>query len=309
MVEKFKKKLTSWKRRFLSFAGRLTLIKSVLSSLPVYFLSIFKIPIGVARTIDRIRSIFLWGGYEIRRKIHLIIWKEMCKSKVQGGLGVKSLSDVNVCLMLKWWWRYGREHKSLWKQVVCSRYGGFGERWILAPVEDDMVSTVWKAIVSLVSSNIVVAEFFLQNFKIIMGNGERIHFWTNRWFNNISLRNEFPRLFSLSIEKEGLLQIFYQWKGQDNDWNLAFRISLLTWEEEEVQRLNVLLSEAPNLNHMTEDTCSWIANNSGVFSMASVAKRLESVNGPMLSISKFIWRNIQYLQRLSFSVGYLGEGE
>ncbi|XP_028110486.1 uncharacterized protein LOC114308998 [Camellia sinensis] len=34
VVEKFKKKLSGWKRRVLSFAGRVTLIKSVLSTLP-----------------------------------------------------------------------------------------------------------------------------------------------------------------------------------------------------------------------------------------------------------------------------------
>lgn len=72
---------------------------------------------------------------------------------------------------------------------------------------------------------------------------------------------------------------------------MVFRRSLLAWEEEEVKRLNVLLSKAPNLNQMTEDTCTWMANNSGVFSVALAWKRLESVNGPMLSISKFLWRN------------------
>lgn len=199
VVEKYKKKLASWKRRYLSFASRLTLIKSVLSNLPVYFLSIFKMPVGVAKTIDRIQSNFLWGGSEIKRKIHLVKWQEVCQSAAQGGLGVRRLSDVNVCLMLKWWWRYGREHKSLWKQVVCCRYGGFGGRWTPQPVADGMGSSL-----------IVVDEFFAQNFKIVMGNRERIHFWSNRWFNNTSLRNEFPRLFSLSIEKEGSLQFFYQ---------------------------------------------------------------------------------------------------
>ncbi|XP_028111966.1 uncharacterized protein LOC114310213 [Camellia sinensis] len=127
--------------------------------------------------------------------------------------------------------------------------------------------------------------------EIILGNGKRIHFWTDRWFNNISLRNEFPRLYSLSTEKEGSLQTFYQRRGQDSEWNLVFRRSLLAWEEKEVQRLNVLLAEAPNLNHVSEDTCLWLANNSGVLSVASVWKRLELVNGPMLSISKFLWRN------------------
>lgn len=89
--------------------------------------------------------------------------------------------------------------------MICSRYSGFREMWIPELVEDDKVSKVWKDIVSLALSNIGMVEFFLQNFKIIIWNGERIQFWTDRWFNNISLKNEFPRLFSLSTKKEGSL--------------------------------------------------------------------------------------------------------
>ncbi|XP_028051231.1 uncharacterized protein LOC114255885 [Camellia sinensis] len=124
-----------------------------------------------------------------------------------------------------------------------------------------------------------------------MGNGERIHFWTDRWFNDMSLRCEFPRLFSLSVEKDGSLQFFYQRKGLGSDWKLAFRRSLLAWEEEEVQRLNVVLAEVPNLNLVTEDNCLWKANNSGVFTVASVWERLEVVNGSRIPISNFLWKN------------------
>ncbi|XP_028064073.1 uncharacterized protein LOC114267248 [Camellia sinensis] len=72
MVDKFKSKLASWKKRYLSFVGRLTLIKSVLSSLPIYFLSIFKMPVGIAKSLDIIQANFLWGVSEIRKKVHLV---------------------------------------------------------------------------------------------------------------------------------------------------------------------------------------------------------------------------------------------
>ncbi|KAL7188457.1 hypothetical protein ACSBR1_038335 [Camellia fascicularis] len=54
IVDRVKGTLASWKRRFLSLAGRLTLIKAVLSSLPVYYLSLFKMPEGVAKELDKI---------------------------------------------------------------------------------------------------------------------------------------------------------------------------------------------------------------------------------------------------------------
>lgn len=95
VVEKVKAKLALWKRRTLSFAGRLTLIKSVLDSLPGYYISLFKVPKGVAKEIDKWRATFLWGSSEIRRKIHLVNWKLVTLSKEQGGLGIRKVRDFN----------------------------------------------------------------------------------------------------------------------------------------------------------------------------------------------------------------------
>lgn len=174
VVEKFKKKLALWKRMFLSFAGRLTLIRSMMSNLPVYFLSLFKMPVGVARSIDTIQSNFLWRGFEVRRKIHLVSWKEVCLSKIQGGLGVRNLREVNDCLLLKWWWRYGREENALWKQVLCSKYGGIGGRWSLLSVDLGLLSSLWQDVLLINSSNPALSEFFWNNIKTVVGNGRRI---------------------------------------------------------------------------------------------------------------------------------------
>ena len=72
IVDKVKLKLTGWKRRLLSFAGRLTLIKAGLSNLPVYYLSLFKMPAGIAKEIERIQAAFLWRGPDLMRRLHLV---------------------------------------------------------------------------------------------------------------------------------------------------------------------------------------------------------------------------------------------
>ena len=48
ILEKMERKLTSWKKLYLSKGGRVTLIKSTLFNLPTYFLSLFPIPASVA---------------------------------------------------------------------------------------------------------------------------------------------------------------------------------------------------------------------------------------------------------------------
>ena len=59
ILEKMEKKLSGWKRLYLSKGGRLTLLKSTLSSLPTYYLSLFTIPVAVADRLERIQRKFL----------------------------------------------------------------------------------------------------------------------------------------------------------------------------------------------------------------------------------------------------------
>lgn len=53
VISKISKKLAGWKKCFLSKGGRLTLIQSVLDSIPIYFLSLFRIPKSVANLLEK----------------------------------------------------------------------------------------------------------------------------------------------------------------------------------------------------------------------------------------------------------------
>jgi len=55
----------------LSVGGRLVLINSVLSSLPMFMLSFFEIPKGVLEKIDCFRSRFYWQSEQHKRKYRL----------------------------------------------------------------------------------------------------------------------------------------------------------------------------------------------------------------------------------------------
>jgi hypothetical protein len=60
VVDKIEMSLASWKRLYLSKGGRVILIKSTLSNLPMYFLSLFPIPSSVASHIEKLDRDFLW---------------------------------------------------------------------------------------------------------------------------------------------------------------------------------------------------------------------------------------------------------
>ncbi|GFS46003.1 hypothetical protein Acr_00g0099500 [Actinidia rufa] len=55
IVDRFKKKLALWKRNRISIGGRISLIKSALSNLAIYFMSLFKMPITVAQELEKIQ--------------------------------------------------------------------------------------------------------------------------------------------------------------------------------------------------------------------------------------------------------------
>ena len=59
ILEKMQNKLSGWKRLYLSKGGRLMLLKSTLSSLPMYFLSLFTTPKTVAARLESIQRNFL----------------------------------------------------------------------------------------------------------------------------------------------------------------------------------------------------------------------------------------------------------
>ncbi|XP_020270673.1 uncharacterized protein LOC109845818 [Asparagus officinalis] len=100
-------KLSSWKSKHLSIGGRLVLLKSVLSSLPVYYMSFFKLPPWLIKNIDRIRHNFLWGKASDNIKgNNPVNWRTVCSPKASGGLGVINLHLFNSALLSKWLWHY-----------------------------------------------------------------------------------------------------------------------------------------------------------------------------------------------------------
>nr|KYP73737.1 Putative ribonuclease H protein At1g65750 family [Cajanus cajan] len=105
-----KHKLASWKGRCLSLGGWIILINSILSSLPLYFfvffLSFFKLPKKVLKTIIGIKKSFLWSGKEDSLKIDWVKWQKVRQLKKLGGLGIKNIEIFNLGLLAKWRWHF-----------------------------------------------------------------------------------------------------------------------------------------------------------------------------------------------------------
>ena len=78
--KRFKRKLASWEKQYLPKEAKLVLIKNIVSSPTIYFMSLFTIPRKLRIRLDKIQ----------RRKIHLVSWSNACKHKKYEVGGPKS---------------------------------------------------------------------------------------------------------------------------------------------------------------------------------------------------------------------------
>lgn len=101
VVKKLKDRLSIWKSRQLSLGRRITLINSVLASLPLYFFSFFKAPKKVLKELVQIQRNFLWGRNGEERKMAWVRWSKICMPKDCGGLGIRNMEAFNLALLEK----------------------------------------------------------------------------------------------------------------------------------------------------------------------------------------------------------------
>nr|KYP51173.1 Putative ribonuclease H protein At1g65750 family [Cajanus cajan] len=125
IVAKLSKKLAAWKHKSLSLAGRVCLINFVLTSLPLFFLSFFKMPSGVVKKVETLQRNFLWGVKEGSKKVAWVRWKKICDEKKNGGLGIKSITMFNDALLAKWRWGLWQQRGHLWVELLQSKYEGW----------------------------------------------------------------------------------------------------------------------------------------------------------------------------------------
>ena len=118
LLSRIKSKINSWMARHLSFAGCLQLIGSVLYSVINFWLSAFCLPKQCIQEIDSPCSAFLWSGLVLSSQKTKIAWSDVCKPKEEGGLGLRSLEEVNRVSCLKLIWRIISSTSSLWVQWI-----------------------------------------------------------------------------------------------------------------------------------------------------------------------------------------------
>ncbi|MCH79913.1 ribonuclease H protein, partial [Trifolium medium] len=242
LLNTLQNKLSVWGNRYVSLGGRLILLNSVLSAIPIFFLSYMKMPVIVWKEVVKIQRKFLWGGVSDRKRISWVKWETICLPKREGGLGVRDLRIVNTSLLAKWRWRLLQNEDAMWSWSCDVRSVG-GE----------------------VAQNL---NWFSSSVSRTVSNGRNTRFWLDKWTPDGPLMLKFPHLFSLSRSPEATIGDMGNWLGEAWFWDFTWRRNLFVWEENQFHSL--LSSLRPLVNRTGMDSWRWEPDPEGVFSARSV---------------------------------------
>ncbi|KAK2652942.1 hypothetical protein Ddye_012798 [Dipteronia dyeriana] len=163
LVDKVSGRLTSWMNHILSYADRLQLIISVLSSLQVFWASYVCLPIKILKIIEHKFCSFLWKGVKDDSK--------------GGGLGIKDLSSWNKALMIRHLWILIYGMNNLWSSWIKAYHLKGSNLWeVKAP------STCSWNLRKLLYLRPIARPLF----KHYIGNGSSTSLWFDNWHPDAS---------------------------------------------------------------------------------------------------------------------------
>ena len=101
MAERIDRRLTGIST-MLSYDGRRTVIKSIITAMPLFAMSTIKLPLAFIDHVEASIRGFLWRGKDIHKKGNCLVkWEKVCLPKKAGGLGVICLRKQNTSLLTK----------------------------------------------------------------------------------------------------------------------------------------------------------------------------------------------------------------
>jgi hypothetical protein len=287
------RRLAPWKRAYLSKAGRVTLIKSTLSNMPTYMLSLFPIPAYVAKRIKKIQRDFLWGGMNDDFKFHLVEWDKVCSPIDEGGLGIRNLRRFNQALLGKWLWHFAQEEGAWWRSVLVAKYGSVWGGWRSGDITGSHGVGLWKYIC-------MGWQNFRRHIKFDLGNGSKIRFWDDVWCGDRALKEAFPGFFTIASFKEASIADSVEQSNGTLQWNIQFSRLIHDWEVEELALFYRCLY-ACKMRGDGEDKLWWLPLSKGMFEVKCFYRAL-SPRGPLSFPWKSVWRS-QTPPRVAFLFG------
>ncbi|XP_058759648.1 uncharacterized protein LOC131632954 [Vicia villosa] len=272
VMDQIYSKLTSWKARHLSFAGRLTLTKSVMEAIPICPMMTNLLPKACIKDIQKLQRNFLWGDTEVKKKHHVVSWDKIMLDKCDGGLGLRDLDIMNQTCIMKLGSKIINGDDDLWCKLLRTKYKVGPCRENLQARTSD--SNLWKAIVKTQDN--------LRDIGVWqIGYGKEIRAWNDYWIaKDVCIEDcelEIPENLKNAHVKDLV--------GYDGNWDWE----LLSWLPNQTQ-LQIAALSPPKAD--SEEDGFLVANNEdGTFSIGNMYKYLRSANDTVMCKTwKTIWK-------------------
>ncbi|KAI0515490.1 hypothetical protein KFK09_008154 [Dendrobium nobile] len=232
LIHKISVSLDGWKARTLSMAGRLQFLNYTINNIILYWVRGTLIPKTCIKKIKSLCSRFLYYGDINKRKLHMISWKETCKPKIYGGLGIPSIEALYFACGCTVVWRFYNSKSYLfswWKE----KYGSFWNTKITKS------SFYWKALCDVAKS----LQHSL-NFKIIL-NSNLSFFW-DPWCFGLTVADRLEQANLYSSISPSTTNSKVSWFISTDSWNSTLPVP---------SNLDVLIRSIPIANDT--DECCW----------------------------------------------------
>ncbi|CAN1155982.1 Putative ribonuclease H protein At1g65750, partial [Linum perenne] len=253
IIDKIEHKLTGWKAKSLSLAGRVTLAQSVLNTIPTFIMQTMVIPVTTCEAIDRCIRNFVWGSTDEARKVHLVSWEHVCTPKEKGGHGLKMARMLNRAYMTKLGFTFFQDSERLWVKVVQSKYfkeseDGFELRHLRSQ------SPLWKGLSKEQGTMMIGARSAIRN-------GRETPFWTACWVDSgVRLID----LIEVEAESLDLSKMVCDYVNEQGQWHVEKLMRVLP-----IDLVSSVIGMSPPRVDSGEDQWVWGGEASGRFSIKS----------------------------------------
>lgn len=170
--ERARGKIQGWSEKLLACAGRETLQKSVVQSIPTYPMSTFLFTKKVCKSLTSPMAKYFWSSSLDKNSMHWVSWKELATPKCNGGMGFRDLHHFNLAMLGKHGWRFLKNPNSLCARVLKGRY--FPDMNFMQASAPKSASATWKAIIA-------GREALSLGLISWVGDGSTISVWTDKW--------------------------------------------------------------------------------------------------------------------------------
>ncbi|XP_020271446.1 uncharacterized protein LOC109846609 [Asparagus officinalis] len=178
-------------------------------------------------------------------------WKKVCLNKEEGGLGVKDIALFNTSLLSKWLWKC-LDRNSTSGNFLHHLYVHNGTKLQNSSFKSSN-SSFWNDVLSK-------KDAFLHNIKWIIGSGEDIRFWEDKWVNFNSLASIFPESYKLAFSANASIRSQGSYIDNEWQWHLLMRRSILPNAQAEKIDLLKTVSDFLASNNCDQPTWSLTSN-------------------------------------------------